>query len=188
MIGPYRLEGHAIVSADDRIADPAGDTPPELSNEADWLRFQQALDASAVVVVGRLSHDANPNVRRRNRLIVSSSAVDCELRADGWWWNPATAPLADALARAAPGGGTVAVPGGRLIFDLFRTFGFDSFHLARSGSVWIPGGVPLFSAVDGGVTANEVLASDGLVAGPRETLDAAAEVSLVIWKRPPAAT
>jgi hypothetical protein len=184
MIAGYRIEGHAIVSADDRIADPEGNTPPELSNEADWMRFQHALDAAAVVVVGRLSHEVNPNTRRRNRLVVSSSATCCERRGDAWWWNPAETPLAEALGIAAPGGGIVAVPGGRLIFDLFRTIGFDAFHLARATDVRIPGGVPLFSAITAGESADAVLAGDGLVAGQREMLDVAANVTLVVWQRP----
>jgi hypothetical protein len=183
MIGGYRIEGHAIVSADDRIADPEGNTPPELSNEADWMRFQRALDEAAVVVVGRLSHEANPNARRRNRLVASSSAAGCERRSDAWWWNPARTPLAEALAIAAPGGGIVAVPGGRLIFDLFRTIGFDAFHLARCEDVRIPGGVPLFSDVTADRSADAVLAADGLVAGPREIIDAEGNVSLVTWRR-----
>jgi hypothetical protein len=186
MIGNYRIEGHAIISADDRIADAEGHTPPELSNEADWLRFQRALDAASVVVVGRLSHEANPNVRRRNRLVVSSSARSCERRADGWWWNPAEAGVAEALSEAAPEGGIVAVPGGRLIFDLFRGYGFDAFHLARCETVNIPGGVPLFTAVDSGIPVDDILSSDGLVATRKETIDAAANVSLVIWRRPDA--
>jgi hypothetical protein len=185
MIHGYRIEGHAIVSADDRIADPDGNTPPELSNEADWMRFQRALGEAAVVVLGRLSHDANPNTRRRNRLVVSSSATGCERRSDAWWWNPAGTPFPDALRLAAPGGGIVAVPGGRLIFDLFRMIGFDAFHLARCAEVRIPGGVPLFSAIDVGVPADAVLASDGLVAGTPEVLDAIANVTLVVWKREP---
>lgn len=183
MIDGYRIEGHAIVSADDRIADPAGNTPPELSNEADWLRFQRALDEAAVVVVGRLSHEANPNVRRRNRLIVSTSAKGIERRPDGWWWNPADADPAAAFAEAAPDGGTVAVPGGRLIFDLFRAFGFDAFHLARCEKVTLPGGVPLFAAVDVGLTAEAILAADGLTPGEREMIDPTANVSLTLWKR-----
>ena len=184
MIPGYRIEGHAIVSADDRIADPGGNTPPELSNEADWMRFQHALDKAAVVVVGRLSHAANPNTRRRNRLVVSSTAVCCERRSDAWWWNPAKTPLAEALGVAAPGGGIVAVPGGRLIFDLFRSVGFDAFHLARAEDVRIPGGVPVFSAVTADRSADDVLAGDGLVAGPSEILDADANVSLVVWRHP----
>lgn len=183
MIAGYRIEGHAIVSADDRIAGADGNTPPELSNEADWLRFQSALDEAAVVVLGRLSHEANPNTRRRNRLVVSSSSAGIEQRSDAWWWNPDKVPVADALGIAAPGGGAAAVPGGRLIFDLFRTFGFDTFHLARCAGVRLPDGVPLFSAVGAGLTAAAVLSADGLLEGPVEMLDPAAGVSLVVWRR-----
>jgi hypothetical protein len=179
----YRIEGHAIVSVDDRIATPDGETPAALSNEADWLRFQAALDESAVVVLGRLSHEANPNTARRNRLIVSTAAGGVERRSDGWWWNPAEAPLPVALKSAAPNGGIVAVPGGRLIFDLILKIGFDAFHLARATQVRIPDGVPLFSAIGPRRNAEDVLTGAGLVAGPVETLDETAGVTLVIWRR-----
>ena len=119
MIDGWRIEGHAIVSADGRIADADGNPSPELRNDADWARFQAALDAAAVVALGRLGHDAHPNLNRRNRLVLSSGADGIERRDDAWWWNPAAVPLADALAAAAPGGGIVAVPGGRRVFDLF---------------------------------------------------------------------
>lgn len=179
----YLIEGHAIVSADDRIATPDGETPASLNNEADWLRFQAALDEAAVVILGRLSHEANPNTSRRNRLIISTSAKGVERRSDAWWWNPAEAPLTVALQSAAPGGGIAAVPGGRLIFDLFLKVGFNAFHLARATHVRIPGGIPLFSAIEQGMSAERVLAGAGLAAGPAETLDEAAHVTLVIWRR-----
>ena len=132
MIGPWRIHGHAIVSADDKIAGPDGLTPASLRNEADWQRFQRALDDAAVTVLGRLGHEANPNAKGRNRLVLSSSAPGVERRADAWWWNPCRAPLEAALRQAAPGGGIVAVPGGRQVFDLFLDIGFDAFHLARA--------------------------------------------------------
>ena len=132
MIGPWRIHGHAIVSADDCIAGPDGFTPPELRNDADWRRFQQALDQAAITVLGRRGHEANPNAKGRNRLVLSSAAHGAERRADAWWWNPADALLEDALRLAAPAGGIVAVPGGRQVFDLFLSLGFDEFHLARA--------------------------------------------------------
>ena len=48
----YSIEGHAIVSADDRIAGADGLTPPSLNNPADWARFQAALDDA--VLDGRM--------------------------------------------------------------------------------------------------------------------------------------
>ena len=181
MIGPWRIHGHAIVSADDKIAGADGLTPPQLRNEADWQRFQRALDGAAVTVLGRLGHEANPNVKRRNRLVLSSSAKGVERRVDGWWWNPADAPPEAALRQAAPAGGIVAVPGGRQVFDLFLGLGFDAFHLARARSVTIPDGIPVFSGVTAGPSAEALLAAHGLVAGEAEVLDVKAQVTLTRW-------
>lgn len=184
MTASYSIEGHAIVSADDRIAGPDGLTPPSLRNEADWARFQAALDRAAVTVLGRLGHEANPNRKGRNRLVLSSSAKSVERRPDAWWWNPAEASLAEALARAAPRGGVVAVPGGRRVFDLFLDTGFDEFHLARATRVRLGEGVPVFSAVASGLDSAAVLARAGLVAAAPEWLDEGAGVSLTLWRRP----
>ncbi len=178
----YAFHGHAIVSADDRIADATGRTPPGLRIAADWARFQAALDRSVLTVVGRLGHEANPNRRGRNRLVLSSGAAGVERRDDAWWWNPAAAPLAKALALAAPQGGLVAVPGGRRVFDLFLEIGYDEFHLTRVDHVRLGAGVPLFSAVASGSDAEAVLAAHGLVAGPPLPLEPG--VRLVLWRKP----
>lgn len=178
----YRIEGHAIVSADDFIADATGRTPPALNNEADWLRFQTALDAAVVVLLGRLSHESNPNTRRRNRLVVSSRVDGVERRDDAWWWNPGRASLGEALATAAPEGGTVAIPGGHLVFDMFRG-AFDAFHLARAPAVVLGAGIPLFSAITAGITAGDVLIADGMTVGTTELLDPATGVNISVWRR-----
>jgi len=182
VIGNWSIHGHAIVSADDRIAGPDGRTPENLRNEADWARFQAALDEAAVTVLGRLGHQANPNLKRRNRLVLSSSARGIERRADAWWWNPAKTPVAEALAAAAPGGGVAAVPGGRRVFDMFLDIGFDAFHLARAEDVRIPDGVPVFSAATEGRGAEDILTAHGLIPGPTEELDPAAHVLLTVWR------
>jgi dihydrofolate reductase len=180
----YDIHGHAIVSADDRIADRNGVTPAALRNERDWERFQASLDRAAVTVLGRLGHEANPNFRGRNRLVLSSSARGIERRPDAFWWNPAEASLAEALAKAAPAGGIVAVPGGRRVFDFFLAAGFGEFHLSRATRVAIPDGIPLFTEVLAGKSAAEILAAHGLVAEPTEILDPAASVEFTRWRRP----
>ncbi len=91
-------------------------------------------------------------------------------------------PLAEALAVAAPGGGIVAVPGGRRVFDLFLEIGYDRFDLARVEGVRVPDGVPIFSAVAAGRSADQVLAARGLVAKQREIIDASANVTLTVWR------
>jgi dihydrofolate reductase len=181
-VANYRIEGHAIVSADGMIADAEGDKPAALDNAADWARFQTALDQAAIVVLGRRSHEAVPNLRGRNRLILSHGVTALERRGDGLWWNPDGAPLADALTKAAPDGGTAAVIGGRQVFDTFLA-AFDSFHLSRTPGVSLPGGVPLFSACGDGTSPGEVLREAGLTEGEREMLDAEAGVSVTVWRR-----
>jgi hypothetical protein len=184
VIGGWAFHGHAIVSEDDRIAGPDGRTPGSLRNEADWRRFQAALDEAVITVLGRRGHEANPNRHGRNRLVLSSTARGLERRADAWWWNPQGLPLAAALAEAAPGGGVVAVPGGRPVFDLFLDIGFDEFHLARVYGVTVPDGVPVFTGVLDGLGADDILARCGLAADPPAVLDPAGPVELTRWHRP----
>lgn len=178
------IVGFAIVSADDRIADAAGAMPDALKNDADWTRFQAELDASAVTVLGRLGHEAHGNARGRLRMVVSASVPDLERRSDGWWWNPAGLPWNEAVSRVLPGGGRVAVPGGQGVFDLFRVIGYDEFHLTTAKMVHLPNGRGVFSAVDAGDAAAEVLSRDGLVPDEAIPVDPAASIDLTVWKRP----
>jgi dihydrofolate reductase len=181
MIGPFTIHGYAIVSADDRIAGADGRMPPELHDDEDWRRFQAALGRAAVSVLGRLGHEQNANALGRNRLVMSTAVSSLERRPGGLWWNPAGASVAAALAAAAPAG-LVAVVGGRRVFDYFLAVGFDEFHLTRMARVLIPGGVAVFSEVDAGRRAEEILAARGLVPAPRERLDEAGEVALTVWR------
>lgn len=179
----YAVHGHAIVSADDFIAGPDGLTPPELRNGADWQRFQAALDAAAVTVLGRLGHEANPNEKLRRRLVLTSRVDGLEASDGCYWWNPSGMGLAEALVVVAPTGGIVAVPGGRRVFDLFLGIGYDAFHLARAEPVVLGTGTTLFFGLGPGRTATDRLAGAGLVADPAEPLDAAAGVTLSVWRR-----
>jgi hypothetical protein len=175
----FEVHGYALVSADDRIADADGRTPDSLRNEADWAYFQGELDRAALVVLGRLGHEANPNPGRR-RMIVTSRVARLERWREGWLWNPAQVPWPEAAAAALPDGGRVAVPGGRRVFDLFLAIGYDAFHLSRAERVRVPDGVPLFSAPE---PAEAVLAAHGLVPRERAALDPAAGISLTVWRR-----
>jgi hypothetical protein len=179
----YKFHGHAIVSDNDMIADADGNMPERLINSSDFSRFQRELDRAGAIIVGRKGHEAHPDKHGRNRIVVSSSAKGIERRADAWWWNPAQASFEQALARAFPRGGIVAVPGGRRVFDLFLDYGYDEFHLVRMRGVNVPNGVPVFSECSKGRSAEEVLAAHGLVPAPGDVLDATARVAVTVWRR-----
>ena len=178
------IHGYAIVTDDDRIAGADGQTPKSLRNEADWLNFQRELDRADLIVLGRLGHKANPNVKGRRRLVVSNSAAGLESREGEIWWRPAIKPWAEVSAALLPHGGRVAVPGGQGVFDLFLAIGYDAFHLTRADGATAPGGRALFSACDQGLSAEAVLAGAGcLEPRERQVLDAAAKVALTIWRK-----
>ena len=180
----YRFVGHAIISADSKIANSDGVMPSELAHPADREQFQAALDEATLIVLGRRSHESVPNRRGRKRLIMSRSVNSAEQRRDGWWWNPVGMPLQDALAAVAPGGGTIAIPGGRGVFDYFLTVGFDAFHLSRNALVTLPGGVAIFGESVSGTSAEQVLRGAGLHPGKTKILDSEEYVSMTVWRTP----
>jgi hypothetical protein len=183
-LGRFIIEGHAIVSVEGAIADRGGDKPRCLNNPADWRRYQRQLDDSALVVLGRTSHRATPNPRRRRRLVLTTGVPRLAAAGPGaWLWNPAGMPAAEALAGLVPEGGRIAVVGGRGAFDHFLELGYDAFHLSRAGRCRIAGGVPVFTGVTSAQDAADRLLAFGLTLLAREVLDPAAEVVLETYRR-----
>src|SRR4051794_15655052 len=119
---PNRIEGYAIVSADDMIADHDGNMPDGLKNDLDQRIFDRALDGVDLVVHGRNSHEMQKNSPQRRRLIltrqVAALAPDPE-NEKARLWNPAGASFEDACKALGVDGGTIAVIGGTEVFGLF---------------------------------------------------------------------
>ena len=176
------IHGYAIVSDNDCIADALGQTPAVLRNDADWAYFQAELNKSALTVLGRLGHEANPNPKGRLRMILSSSSPGLERRADGWWWSPERLSWDQAIRTVLPEGGQVAVPGGRQVFDFFLKIGYSAFHLTRAEGAFVPGGTPVFSGCHEGRNAEAILSESGLKPDARQILDPAISVTLTIWR------
>jgi hypothetical protein len=175
-----RFVGHAIVSADGMISLADGTMPPTLHNEADWRRFQAALDAAVLVVLGRLGHRVHAS-RGRPRLVLTSLVE--ALAADpedphAHLYNPAGMGLAEALERLGVAQGTLAVTGGTRVFDAFLPL-YDAFDLVEVNGLTLPGGRPCFA--EGHPRA--VLATAGLRPARFDLIDPAAGVSLTQWER-----
>lgn len=185
---PWHIVGHAIVTADDRIAAADGSMPPALRNDADWVRFQAALDASDLVVTGREGHEAHPNKPHRRRLVLTSRAAGLERVRDAvgqvFLLNPARMLIEQALDALLPVGGRVAVTGGTRVFDAFLGVGYDVFDLVRATRARLPDGRPVFTACREGATADDVLRDAGLRPDAIEDLDRAAGVTLTVWRAP----
>jgi dihydrofolate reductase len=104
-------------------------------------------------------------------------------RANAVLWNPQGASLDEALARLAAPPGMLAAIGGPEVYQLFLDIGYDAFHLTRAANVRLPGGRPVFPGIGPDRTPEDVLASRGLKPGATRTLDQAAGVTLVTWRR-----
>jgi dihydrofolate reductase len=170
------IVGHAIVSADGRIATRDRRMPPELRNGKDWARFQAALDRSALVVLGRLGHEAHPNPGRRRLVVTSRVEAFEDVGENVVLWNPAGLRFEAVLERLAIAAGQIAVTGGQAVFDLFLPR-FTQFDLVTVDAVLLPDGVTCFS--DG--WPDEVLPRAGMRVTERELLDPG--VRLEVWRR-----
>jgi len=180
-----RIEGYVIVSADGMIADAKGVMPDSIRNDADQRFFQSALDAAAVVVHGRHSHEGGPRAARRKRLVLTRQIAGLApdpSRSNSLLWNPFGASFEQALEVSGVTDGTVAVIGGPEVFSLFLPR-YDSFHLSRAANAKLPGGLPVFTEVGPNATPEDVLTRHGLNPGARRDLDAAAGVSVATWRR-----
>jgi hypothetical protein len=175
-----RFAGHAIVTADGMIADADGAMPPELRNDADWRRFQAALDEAALVILGRIGHQRHPNPGRRRLVLTRSIPGLASVPQDPLvhLWNPAGATIGDALRELGVTGGTIAVTGGTGTFDHFLER-YDEFVLAEVHGSVLPTGRPCFSSGHPRV----VLAAAGLVPAQVELVDRKAGVTETVWRR-----
>jgi dihydrofolate reductase len=181
VIGPFRVEGHAIVGDDDHICDGEGRMPPQLRHDADWRYFQAHLDRSAIVVTGRLGHESHPNKPGRRRLVFTRSGEPPFRRAgDVAFIDPARANLIASCLAIAPVGGLIGVTGGTSVFEWFVAAGaFDAFHLVKAHGRVVKGGRPAFSS---GPSAT-VLARANLILSRTEWLDRADGIALQVYER-----
>jgi len=139
------IHGHAIVCGLARITDATGAMPEALRFDADWQRFQAALDRANICLIGRRTHAAAPNLRRRRRLVVTAAATaelddPCAIALD-----PAGENLHARIAADSGADAHVAVVGGTGVFDLAADqLGYHAFTLTVASAVRLDGGAPVF--------------------------------------------
>lgn len=178
------VHGHAIVCGLARMTDATGAMPEALRFDADWALFQAALDRAELSLIGRRTHEAAPNVKRRRRLVVTSkpAAVVGDDRAMGF--DPGTGDLRAFLADRVGETAEVAVVGGTGVFDLAaRALGYDAFTLTLAPSVALAGGRPVFAGADDLEALRARLAALGLVRVEARTLEAGPPLRLEEWRR-----
>ena len=98
------------------------------------------------------------------------------------FWNPEDSAIEVALAMFDCEVKTLAVTGGRQVFDYFLNngAGYTRFHLSRMQDVYLHGGTKVFSALeDCTKSAQSVLKAAGYVPGVWKELDETA--SVVSW-------
>jgi dihydrofolate reductase len=178
-----RIEGYAIVSADGMIAGRDGVMPPELIVPADQIFFERALDKVDIVLHGRLSQETHPRSAERRRIVVTRQIASVAPNANAKIvsWNPAGAPLQDAVAAFAIANAIIGVVGGSEVFGMFLPL-YDVFYLSRVPDLMLPGGRPVFPGVPRS-TPEEMLETHGLQRADRMLLDSARNVDLVTWRR-----
>ena len=144
MIGPYRIEGFAIVSADGMIADETGVMPLALQRDADKVYFETRSRSSAAVVHGRHSQEIQPKTALRRRLIATRSVAGVAPDpANPLGVASGTRPARRSRTRSRRSASrrTVAAIGGPQVYSLFLKLGYDAFHLCRAADVRLPGGL-----------------------------------------------
>lgn len=179
-LSAFTFAGHAIISCDGMLADGDGLMPDCLFVPEDQALFQQALSDSDVVVLGSKGHKRHPN-RGRRRLVLTSQVESFEpdpQDALSVFWNPASCDLHSALNKIGFSKGTIAVTGGRMVFDYFGPH-LTEFWLAEVHTALIPEGTPCFS--DG--HARAMLARFGLQPVEMRTLNLKGPVTTTLWKR-----
>lgn len=177
------IEGYAVVSENDCIADAAGKMPASLHSEAEWAFFQAGLDACEVVVLGRKSHEVTPNPKNRRRLVMTRNVKTIQQENETlMFWNPEYEGLKTALSAWPITVRRLGVTGGQGVFDHFLTgpCPYTCFYLSRMKGVHLSNGQKVFSEIEtNGYSASQYLVATGYFPRRGKILDARA--SLVAW-------
>ena len=99
-------------------------------SETDWLLFQEDLNSSDLVVLGRASYEKFSE-NKRNRLIPTNQINGYEMGDDICFFNPNDIPINEILLKYNPVPKKIAVAGGQGVYQLiFEQYSYSEFHLS----------------------------------------------------------
>ncbi len=179
------IEGFAIVSSDGMLAGADGLMPNSLKFDRDQDFLNASLDAAALLVHGKKSHEAQPHSGARKRLLLTRSAgpfSTIPIEPNVWLWNPDATLFVDVCDTLGIEHGVVAILGGTAAYDMFLPR-YSAFHLCRAGKVALAGGVPVLSAVRPGHPPELVLQGAGLKLAQEIVLDSDQDLRHQTWRR-----
>ncbi len=181
----HAFEGYAVVSADGFIADADGVMPDALKFEADWDYFQAALDDADITLIGRHTHEAAPNLKKRHRLVFSTRTGELTREnATTFWIDPGKADPCRAIAELFGPSAKVAVVGGRAVFDwVLSNPGFSTFHLSLAHHVRLGRGQTIFKGANDLSAALSLLNDHGLTLKHRSWFDRQNGLELLVYGR-----
>jgi dihydrofolate reductase len=178
------VHGHAIVCGLARLTDAAGAMPDALRFEADWTLFQAALDRADVSLIGRRTHAAAPNARRRRRVVVTREPARPLDDDRAVAFDPVVGTLRSFLAGRFGEAAHVAVVGGTEVFDLAAgSLGYDAFMLTVAPTVRLAGGRPVFADCLDLLSLARRLADLGLARVETRTLVDGSPLRVEEWRR-----
>jgi len=181
----HRFQGYAVVSADGLIADADGRMPDQLKFDADWDYFQAALDRADVTLIGRATHEAAPNVKKRRRLVFSSRVQRMWQEDETTFWvDPTKTDPNGAITEMVGPSADVAVVGGQGVFDwVLSKPGFFSFHISVAHHVRIGSGRHVFRDAAGLEAAISLLQGRGLPLSRQVWFDQEAGLELLVYEK-----
>lgn len=163
--------GHAIVSTNCCIADVLGSMPADLRSESDWELFQESLNYSDLVLIGRASYKKFSE-SKRNRLIPTNQINGYDMREDLCFFNPNDIPINEILLKYNPFPNKIAVAGGQGVYQLiFDQFSYTEFHLSVKENYVLKEGIQMIKGITELLQVNEYMQKYGMYQSETRRLD-----------------
>ena len=163
--------GHAIISTDCYIADAHGSMPSDLRSNSDWELFQEDLNHSDLVVIGRASYEKFSE-NKRNRLIPTNQINGYKMRDDLCFFNPNDIPMSQILLKYNPFPNKIAVAGGQGVYQLvFDQFAYSEFHLSVKENYELKEGIQMIKGITELAQVDDYMNKYGMYQSDRVRLD-----------------